>query len=41
MVAGLHVNKWDEGLDAVRELILSGRTMDPARPADPSRPLTD
>lgn len=41
VVAGLHVNKWDEGLDAVRELILSGRTVDPDRLADPARPLTD
>ncbi|MEV4058452.1 FAD-dependent oxidoreductase [Amycolatopsis sp. NPDC049688] len=41
VVAGLHVNKWDEGLDAVRELILRGRTVDPARLADPDRPLTD
>ncbi|MFT7867992.1 MULTISPECIES: NAD(P)/FAD-dependent oxidoreductase [Amycolatopsis] len=41
VVAGLHVNKWDEGLDAVRELILSGRTVDPDRLADPEQPLTD
>ncbi|MGV9366166.1 NAD(P)/FAD-dependent oxidoreductase [Amycolatopsis sp. NPDC003731] len=40
VVAGLHVNKWDEGLDAVRELILSGRTVDPDRLADPDCPLT-
>ncbi|MEV5712305.1 FAD-dependent oxidoreductase [Amycolatopsis mediterranei] len=41
VVAGLHVNKWDEGLDAVRELILSGRTVAADRLADPARPLTD
>ncbi|WP_199198995.1 NAD(P)/FAD-dependent oxidoreductase [Amycolatopsis sp. CA-128772] len=41
VVAGLHVNRWDEGLDAVRELIHSGRTVDPDRLADPARPLTD
>ncbi len=41
VVAGLHVNQWDEGLDAVRELILSGRTVDADRLADPARPLTD
>ncbi|WP_199191338.1 NAD(P)/FAD-dependent oxidoreductase [Amycolatopsis sp. CA-126428] len=41
VVAGLHVNRWDEGLDAVRELILSGRTVDADRLADPARPLTD
>jgi 3-phenylpropionate/trans-cinnamate dioxygenase ferredoxin reductase subunit len=39
VVAGLHVNRWDEGLDAVRQLILSGQTVDPDRLADPSRPL--
>lgn len=41
VVAGLHVNKWDEGLDAVRALILGGRTVDPDRLADPDHPLTD
>ncbi|WIX99429.1 FAD-dependent oxidoreductase [Amycolatopsis mongoliensis] len=40
VVAGLHVNQWDEGLDAVRELIRSGRTVDPEALADPARPLT-
>jgi 3-phenylpropionate/trans-cinnamate dioxygenase ferredoxin reductase subunit len=39
VVAGMHVNQWDEGLDAVRELILSGRSMDPDRLADPAQPL--
>jgi 3-phenylpropionate/trans-cinnamate dioxygenase ferredoxin reductase subunit len=39
VVAGLHVNRWDEGLDAVRELISSGRTVDPESLADPDRPL--
>ncbi|MFJ7214652.1 NAD(P)/FAD-dependent oxidoreductase [Amycolatopsis sp. NPDC098790] len=39
VVAGLHVNQWDEGLDAVRELIRSGRTVDPDALADPARPL--
>ncbi|MEV6641868.1 FAD-dependent oxidoreductase [Amycolatopsis sp. NPDC051371] len=39
VVAGLHVNQWDEGLDAVRELIRSGRTVDPEELADPARPL--
>ncbi|WP_410677210.1 NAD(P)/FAD-dependent oxidoreductase [Amycolatopsis sp. cmx-4-68] len=39
VVAGLHVNQWDEGLDGVRELIRSGRTVDPAELADPARPL--
>lgn len=40
VVAGLHVNQWDEGLDAVRELIRSGRTVDADALADPARPLT-
>jgi 3-phenylpropionate/trans-cinnamate dioxygenase ferredoxin reductase subunit len=40
VVAGLHVNQWDEGLDAVRELIRGGRTVDPEELADPARPLT-
>ncbi|MFJ9786443.1 NAD(P)/FAD-dependent oxidoreductase [Amycolatopsis sp. NPDC101161] len=39
VVAGLHVNQWDEGLDAVRELIRGGRTVDPDLLADPARPL--
>ncbi|MEV4147578.1 FAD-dependent oxidoreductase [Amycolatopsis sp. NPDC049691] len=39
VVAGLHVNQWDEGLDAVRELIRSGRTVDPDQLADTARPL--
>ncbi|SEF21193.1 3-phenylpropionate/trans-cinnamate dioxygenase ferredoxin reductase subunit [Amycolatopsis pretoriensis] len=39
VVAGLHVNQWDEGLDAVRELIRSGRTVDADALADPARPL--
>ena len=39
VVAGMHVNQWDEGLDAVRELILSGQTVDPDRLADPDQPL--
>ncbi|WP_205661165.1 NAD(P)/FAD-dependent oxidoreductase [Amycolatopsis vastitatis] len=39
VVAGMHVNQWDEGLDAVRDLILSGRTVDPDRLADPAQPL--
>ncbi|MGK3207024.1 NAD(P)/FAD-dependent oxidoreductase [Amycolatopsis sp. MEPSY49] len=40
VVAGLHVNQWDDGLDAVRELIRSGRTVDPDALADPARPLS-
>ncbi|MEU5258786.1 FAD-dependent oxidoreductase [Amycolatopsis sp. NPDC021455] len=39
VVAGMHVNQWDEGLDAVRELILSGQSVDPDRLADPAQPL--
>lgn len=39
VVAVLHVNQWDEGLDAVRALIRGGRTVDPDVLADPARPL--
>jgi 3-phenylpropionate/trans-cinnamate dioxygenase ferredoxin reductase subunit len=39
VVAGMHVNQWDEGLDAVRELILSGQSVDLDRLADPAQPL--
>ncbi|MCR6483902.1 FAD-dependent oxidoreductase [Amycolatopsis sp. OK19-0408] len=41
VVAGLHVNQWDEGLDAVRELIRSGRKVNAGELADPARPLTN
>ncbi|RKT55262.1 NAD(P)/FAD-dependent oxidoreductase [Saccharothrix australiensis] len=40
VVAGMHVNSWDEGLGAVRELIGDGRPVDVDRLADTSVPLT-
>ncbi|MDQ0381175.1 NAD(P)/FAD-dependent oxidoreductase [Amycolatopsis thermophila] len=39
VVAGLHVNQWDEGIDPVKDLIRSGRTVDPEHLADPAAPL--
>ena len=39
VVAGMHVNLWDEGIGAVQELIRGGDPVDPARLADPSVPL--
>lgn len=39
VVAGMHVNQWDEGLDAVRKLIADGRPVDADRLADPAAPL--
>ena len=41
VLAGMHVNLWDTGLDAVRELIRSGKQVDPARLADTSVELSD
>ncbi|OJY38804.1 FAD-dependent oxidoreductase [Pseudonocardia sp. 73-21] len=41
VVAGMHVNQWDEGIAPIQELIRAGRPMDPRRLADPSVPLAD
>ncbi|MFI5693263.1 NAD(P)/FAD-dependent oxidoreductase [Kribbella sp. NPDC051586] len=41
VLAGMHVNMWDTGLDAVRELIRSGKKVDPARLADTSIELSE
>jgi 3-phenylpropionate/trans-cinnamate dioxygenase ferredoxin reductase component len=41
VVAGMHVNQWDEGIAPIQELIRSGRPMDPRRLADPGVPLAD
>jgi 3-phenylpropionate/trans-cinnamate dioxygenase ferredoxin reductase subunit len=41
VLAGMHVNLWDTGLGAVRELIRSGKAVDPARLADTSVELSD
>ncbi|GAA2860614.1 FAD-dependent oxidoreductase [Streptosporangium fragile] len=41
VVAGMHVNRWDEGIAPVQELIRAGVPVDPDRLADPSAPLAD
>ncbi len=41
VVAGMHINQWDEGIAPIQELIRAGRAMDPRRLADPSVPLAD
>ncbi|GAA1265341.1 FAD-dependent oxidoreductase [Kitasatospora nipponensis] len=40
VLAGMNVNIWDV-TDAIRELVRSGRQVDPAALADPARPLTE
>ena len=40
VLAGMNVNVWDV-TDPIRELVRSGRTVDPAALADPARPLTE
>ncbi|MQA25294.1 MAG: NAD(P)/FAD-dependent oxidoreductase [Micromonosporaceae bacterium] len=39
VVAGMHVNRWDDGIAPVRELILAGQPADRDRLADPSAAL--
>ncbi|MFC0429713.1 NAD(P)/FAD-dependent oxidoreductase [Kutzneria buriramensis] len=39
VVAGMHVNLWDDGIGPVQELIRSGKTVDAARLADPDTPI--
>lgn len=41
VVAGMHVNQWDQGIAPVQELIRSGQPVDPQRLADPTVPFTD
>ncbi|MGH3519476.1 MAG: NAD(P)/FAD-dependent oxidoreductase [Haloechinothrix sp.] len=41
VVAGMHVNLWDEGITPVQELIRSRAPVDRERLADPSIPLAD
>ncbi len=41
VVAGMHVNRWDEGIAPVQELIRGGMLVDRGRLADPSVPLAD
>jgi len=39
VVAGMHLNQWDDGIGPVRELIRSRKAVDPARLADPGSPI--
>ena len=41
VVAGMHVNQWDEGIAPAQELIRGGRPVDRYRLADPSVPWAD
>jgi len=41
VVAGMHVNQWDEGIAPVQELIRGGLSVDHQRLADPAVPLSD
>jgi 3-phenylpropionate/trans-cinnamate dioxygenase ferredoxin reductase subunit len=41
VVAGMHVNLWDDGIAPVQTLIRSRTRVDPRRLADPSVPLAD
>jgi 3-phenylpropionate/trans-cinnamate dioxygenase ferredoxin reductase component len=38
-LAGMHVNMWDEGIDPIKALVASGRSLDLDRLADPAVPL--
>ncbi|MEV7006165.1 FAD-dependent oxidoreductase [Streptosporangium sp. NPDC051022] len=41
VVAGMHVNQWDDGIAPVQALIRGGAAVDPARLTDLSVPLSD
>lgn len=41
VVAGMHVNQWDEGIAPVQDLIRSGVPVDRHRLGDPAVPLAD
>ncbi|TDD49970.1 NAD(P)/FAD-dependent oxidoreductase [Kribbella antibiotica] len=41
VLAGMHVNMWDDGVGGVRDLIKSGKQVDPAKLADPAVALAD
>ena len=41
VVAGMHVNLWDDGIAPVQDLIRSGQPVDPDRLADTSVPLLE
>jgi len=41
VVAGMHINQWDQGIAPVQELIRGARPVDPQRLADPSVPMAE
>jgi 3-phenylpropionate/trans-cinnamate dioxygenase ferredoxin reductase subunit len=41
VIAGMHVNLWDDGIAPIEELIRGGKAVDPEALADPAVPLTD
>ncbi|GAA4893254.1 3-phenylpropionate/trans-cinnamate dioxygenase ferredoxin reductase subunit [Stackebrandtia albiflava] len=41
VVAGMHVNRWDEGIDPIRALVRGGGPVTAARLADPTVPLAE
>ncbi|MQA82281.1 MAG: NAD(P)/FAD-dependent oxidoreductase [Streptosporangiales bacterium] len=41
VVAGLHVNRWDDGVKPIEKLITGGTAVDPGQLADPSVALAD
>ncbi|MGC4941277.1 NAD(P)/FAD-dependent oxidoreductase [Kribbella sp. DT2] len=41
VVAGMHINQWDDGIAPTQDLIRSQRQVDPSRLGDPSTPLTE
>lgn len=41
VVAGMHVNLWDDGIAPIEELIRGGKPIDPEALADPAVPLID
>jgi 3-phenylpropionate/trans-cinnamate dioxygenase ferredoxin reductase subunit len=40
-LAGMHVNLWDDGIDPIKQVVASGRSLDPDRLADPAIPLDE
>jgi 3-phenylpropionate/trans-cinnamate dioxygenase ferredoxin reductase component len=41
VVAGMHVNRWDDGIKPVQDLIRAQAPVDPDRLADPAVPLAE
>ena len=39
-VAGMHINRWDDGIDPIADVVAAGRVLDAERLADPAQPLT-